>query len=61
MDRSGLLNCPDEGAGRDTVTLSEENARAAIRRTRQSASGRVDRSNPIDTLAVRYTSAEELP
>ena len=32
LDRSGLLVCPDEGDGRDAITLSEGNAALSRRR-----------------------------
>lgn len=38
-DRSGLLYCPDEGGGLDQVTLNEQNAANAARRTMRAFAG----------------------
>jgi hypothetical protein len=58
-DRSGLLVCPDEGDGKDSVTLSEANARAAASRTgpitygeggRKDSGGEEHKTTPQDIM-----------
>jgi len=60
-DRANLLVCPDEGKGRDSVTLSEENAAAARSRTgplthgeggRQDTGGQEFRTTPQDIMGT---------
>lgn len=53
-DRAGLLACPDDQPGRDVVTLSELNAKAARRYEmhppREAEGAGIDREDPLTPI-----------
>jgi hypothetical protein len=59
-DGSGLLACPDDQAGLDTLTLDKLNAeyQANIRRGKKE-SGRLDTADALSTVAIHATSADD--
>ncbi len=61
-DASGFLTCPDDNdVGRDTVTISRENAQGAARSrgVRANNDGANYDQTDIDEEAVHFTTAEE--
>lgn len=62
-DRAGLLACPDEGDGRDMVTLGEGNALQASR-PRYTApprdGGNIDNDGPTRGTAVYITEGDDI-
>lgn len=62
-DASGLLACPDEGNGRDMVTLADANANAAGKRpiSERKSDGRYDDGvSAGEDDAVQRTTGEDI-
>lgn len=61
VDAAGRLYCPQEGSGRDAVTLARLNAAGAQERTKTPPQDRGGAPRPpVDEPEVHYTTLEEI-